>query len=121
MRYIPSTSRSCCAIRFPVFTFDLTTLTREQIPKRFLVSKPVVRNGQVDGICIYFKATFADDISFSTGPGSVKTHWPMLLYRTLARTYRAGEIFSMKVEAPDLSDPLGWTWQIERDDLILST
>ena len=46
----------------PVFTFDLTALTREQIPKRFLVSKPVMRSGQVDGVCIYFKATFADDI-----------------------------------------------------------
>ena len=69
----------------PVFTFDLTALTREQIPKRFLVSKPVMRSGQVDGICIYFKAIFDDDISFSTGPGSVKTHWPMLLYRTPAR------------------------------------
>ena len=95
-----------------VFTFDLTTLTREQMPKRFLVSKRVVRNGQVDGVCIYFKATFAEDICFSTGPGAVKTHWPMLLYRTLARTYRAGEIFSMSVEAPDLSDPFGWTWQM---------
>ena len=97
----------------PVFTFDLITLTLEQIPKRFLVSKPVVRNGQVDGISIYFKAVFADDISFSTGPGSVKTHWPMLLYRTPVRAYRTGEIFNMKVEAPDLSDHLGWSWQID--------
>lgn len=97
----------------PVFTFDLAALTREQIPKRFLVSKPVMWNGQVDGICIYFKATFDDDISFSTGPGAIKTHWPMLLYRTPVRAYRAGEKFSMKVEAPDLSDHLGWSWQID--------
>ena len=97
----------------PVFTFDLTALTRDQIPKRFLVSKPVLRDGQLDGISIYFNATFADDISFSTGPSSVRTHWPMLLYRTPVRAYGAGENFSMKVETPDLSDHLSWSWQID--------
>ena len=84
----------------PVLTFDLTKLTLDQIPKRFSVSKPIMRHGQIDGICMYFKATFDDDISFSTGPDSVKTHWPMLLYRTPVRIYRAGEIFEMQVEVP---------------------
>src|SRR5262245_42166115 len=46
----------------PVFTFDLTTLALEQIPKRFSVSKPIMRPGQADGICIYFKAIFDDNI-----------------------------------------------------------
>src|SRR6476620_5908792 len=77
----------------PVFTFDLTTLTLDQIPKRFFVSKPIIRAGQVDGICMYFRAIFDDDISLSTGPEAAKTHWWMLLYRTPARIYRAGEIF----------------------------
>lgn len=97
----------------PVFAFDLNTLTRDQIPKRFSVNKPVERRGQVDGICMYFKATFDADISFSTGPEAVKTHWPMLLYRTPVRNYRAGEIFEMQVEIPDLSEHLGWSWQID--------
>jgi type I protein arginine methyltransferase len=97
----------------PVFTFDLTTLTRDQIPKRFSMSKRVMRGGQVDGICMYFKATFDDDISFSTGPETVKTHWPMLLYRTPVRICRAGEIFQTRVEVPNLSEHLDWSWQID--------
>lgn len=97
----------------PVFTFDLTTLTLDQIPKRFCVSKPIIRAGQVDGICMYFRAIFDDDISLSTGPEAAKTHWWMLLYRTPARIYRAGEIFGMQVEVPELSEHRGWSWQID--------
>jgi protein arginine N-methyltransferase 1 len=96
----------------PVFSFDLHTLTFDHIPKRFCVSKPIMRHGQVDGISIYFKATFDDDIAFSTGPDAPKTHWPMLLYRTAARVYRVGELFEMQVEAPDLSDYHYWSWRI---------
>ena len=97
----------------PVFTFDLTTLTLDQLPKRFCVSKPIIRAGQVDGICMYFRAIFDDDISLSTGPEAAKTHWWMLLYRTPARIYRAGEIFGMQVEVPELSEHRGWSWQID--------
>jgi protein arginine N-methyltransferase 1 len=96
----------------PVFTFDLCTLTVGQIPKRFSVSKPVRRRGEVSGICMYFKAIFDDEISFSTGPDAVKTHWPMFLYRTPARLYDVGEIFRMQVELPGLSDHLCWSWTI---------
>ena len=97
----------------PVFTFDLANLTLEQIPKRFSARKPIIRGCQADGICIYFKAIFDDDISISTGPDAAKTHWPMLLYRTPARTYDAGEIFAMQVEVPELSEHRGWSWQID--------
>jgi protein arginine N-methyltransferase 1 len=96
----------------PVFTFDLSTLTREALPKNFSVSKPVVRRGRLDGICMYFKATFGSDISFSTGPDARRTHWPMPLYRTLALDCSPGEIFTMQVETPDLANYLDWTWNI---------
>jgi hypothetical protein len=87
-------------------------LTLDHVPKRFCASKRIVRPGQVDGVCMYFRATFADDIAFSTGPEGTKTHWPMLLYRTAARVYRVGESFTMQVEAPDLSEPHDWSWRI---------
>ena len=97
----------------PLFVFDLSTLSREQLPKRFSQSKPVKRGGQRDGICIYFKTIFDDNISFSTGPQSAKTHWPMLLYRTPARMYSVGETFSLKVDTPDLSEHHKWSWQTD--------
>lgn len=96
----------------PVFTFDLCTLTVGQIPKRVSVRKPVRRRGEVNGICMYFKAIFDDEISFCTGPDAVKTHWPMFLYRTPARLYDIGEIFQMQVELPELSEHLCWSWRI---------
>lgn len=99
----------------PVFTFDLSTLVREELPRRFSVSKPVTHRGQLDGICIYFKATFDNDIWFSTGPDAPKTHWPMLLYRTAALACSPGEIFAMRVETPDLSEYLDWSWHIDAE------
>ena len=96
-----------------MFRFDLTTLALDQLPKRFSASKPVVRHGQLGGICMYFKAIFDDDNSFSNGPQGTKTHWPMLLYRTPARMGRAGDIFEMQVEVPDLAEHLEWSWQID--------
>jgi len=100
----------------PVFTFDLTALARDQIPKQFSSRKPVKRSGQVDGICTYFKATFDDDISFSTGPEAAKTHWPMLLYRIPARACRVGDTFELDVEAHDLAEHCDWSWRIDIHD-----
>ena len=96
----------------PAFAFDLTVLTREEFPRRFSVCKPVKRVGQLDGICMYFKAIFDDEITFSTGPDAVKTHWPMLFYRRPAQAYRLGQVFALEVEVPDLSDCLEWSWHV---------
>lgn len=102
----------------PVFAFDLRVLTRDRVPSRFATSKRIVRSGQIDGIAIYFKAMFDGDIGFSTGPEGPRTHWPMLLYRIEASSHRAGEVVSLEVEAPDISDYRGWTWRLgpARDD-----
>jgi protein arginine N-methyltransferase 1 len=97
----------------PVFAFNLTTLTLDQIPKQFSASKPVKQAGQLDGICMYFKAIFDDDISLSTGPEAAKTHWWMLLYRTPQRLCQVGQVFTMQVEAPDLAEPRTWSWRID--------
>jgi type I protein arginine methyltransferase len=96
----------------PAFVFDLTVLTRKQLPRRFSVRKPVKRRGQLDGICMYFRAVFDDEIAFSTGPDAVKTHWPMLFYRTPAQAYQPGQVFALEVGVPDLSDYLEWSWHI---------
>lgn len=96
----------------PAFAFDLTVLTRDEVPRRLSVMKPVKRLGQLDGICMYFRAVFDDEIAFSTGPDAIKTHWPMLLYRTPMQAYRPGEVFALEVEVPDLSDYLEWSWHI---------
>ena len=45
----------------------------DQISKRFCVTKSIVRRGQIDGICMYFKATFEYDIAFQS-PEAAKTN-----------------------------------------------
>lgn len=108
----------------PIFAFDLSTLRPEDIPKRLSMRKPIVRCGQVDGLCIYFEVCFDDDISFSTGPGARKTHWPMLFYRTPANPYRVGDNVDLQAEFGDLVDYFSWkiairkrTWE-KRDQTL---
>jgi hypothetical protein len=36
----------------------------------------------------------------------------MLVYRTPALAYNRGEIFAMRVETPDLTEYLDWSWHI---------
>ncbi|MCE9555040.1 MAG: methyltransferase domain-containing protein [Planctomycetes bacterium] len=95
----------------PVFSFDLTTLTRDGIPRRFHIRKRIAHPGRLDGICMYFKASFDDDISFSTAPTAPKTHWNIPLYRMPGRVYDAGEPLEMNVDVPKLADHLTWTWK----------
>jgi len=95
----------------PVFTFDLGTLTRDAIPRRLNLRKRIIRPGRMDGICLYFKASFDDDISFSTAPTAPKTHWNIPMYRMPGRAYEVGESLEMSVDVPRLADYLTWTWK----------
>ena len=52
----------------PAFAFDLTVLTREELPRRFSVRKPVKRPGQLDGICMYFRAASTTRLRFRQAP-----------------------------------------------------
>ena len=97
----------------PIYTCDLTTLTRDSIPTRFSVRKPVTRSGELGGVCSYFRAIFDDDIAFGTGPlDRPRTHWTMDLFRFPTRSYRQGDIFEMSVDVPRLSDHKTWRWEL---------
>ena len=97
----------------PVLSFDLETVNPRDLARTFRFRRPVRVPGRVDGICIHFTAHFDDDISISTSPFAARTCWKVPILRCTARTYEAGEVVELKLEAPDLANVRTWRWQVE--------
>jgi protein arginine N-methyltransferase 1 len=97
----------------PVYTLDFATLRLDELPRHFSINKPVVRGGELDGVCSYFKAIFDDEVALGTGPCDPRTCWAMPLLRVPRRTYRAGDTFAMSMEVPRLSEFRTWSWHLE--------
>jgi protein arginine N-methyltransferase 1 len=56
----------------------------------------------MDGLCVYFKVVFDDEIYFDTSPLHTKTHWGNPLFRTESRTYEAGKHVSYSLVMEDV-------------------
>jgi protein arginine N-methyltransferase 1 len=94
----------------PMLSFDLMTVTEDQLPHRFQVTRPVTTAGRLDGICLHFTAHFDDELKISTSPFAPATHWRVPLLRTESHVYGSGELLTMTVDAPDLTNLRTWTW-----------
>lgn len=95
----------------PILSFDLNTMRDPgEIPRSIETSKKVVRSGSMDGLCLYFRVIFDDEISFDTSPLSPRTHWDHPLFRTERRQYVQGEEISFKftMEVPTRRE----TWSV---------
>ncbi|WP_052959106.1 methyltransferase domain-containing protein [Methanoculleus sediminis] len=81
----------------PILSFDLNTMHDPgEIPKSIEISKKVVRSGSMDGLCLYFRVIFDDEINFDTSPLSPRTHWDHPFFRTARKRYAQGETISFK-------------------------
>lgn len=81
----------------PVMSFDLNAIDDpSEIPRCIETSKEVVRSGSIDGLCLYFRVVFDDEIHFDTSPLSLRTHWDHPWFRTEGRQYTQGETISFK-------------------------
>jgi type I protein arginine methyltransferase len=99
-----------------LLTFDLTTLRKEDIPATLHFRRAVTRGGRLDGFCLYFKAIFDDEISFTTAPvpaGSLHTHWSIPLYRVEATAQRPGDMLEFTLHMADLRNQKTWQWRYE--------
>jgi protein arginine N-methyltransferase 1 len=95
----------------PILSFDLNAMHDPgEIPRTIETTKSVVRSGEMDGLCLYFKVIFDDEIWFDTSPLSPRTHWDHPLFRTEGRAYRRGDEISLKVtmEVPTRRE----TWSV---------
>lgn len=95
----------------PVLSFDLDAMHDQyEIPKSIETAKKVVRSGSMDGLCLYFRAIFDDEINFDTSPLSPRTHWNHPLFRTARKHYAQGETisFTFTMDVPTRRE----TWSI---------
>jgi len=87
----------------PVLSFDLNEMKDgDELPKAIETSKRVVRAGTMDGLCLYFRVIFDDEIGFDTSPLSPKTSWMHPFFRTEGRPYEPGDqiSFAFSMESP---------------------
>lgn len=101
----------------PLLSVDLDRLnTPEAIPSSITTSRRVTTPGRLDGLCLYFRVRFDDELEFSTAPDQPRTHWHNTLFRTPRRSIEAGETIEYTVTMPVLEDTSRWTVSFERTD-----
>jgi len=93
----------------PLFACDLQTMGRNDVPKELRATKIVRRNGQMDGVCLFFIASFDDEISISTFPHLRRTHWSTPIFRITPRRVREGETLELRMKIDDIRSMESWT------------
>jgi hypothetical protein len=83
----------------------------QDIPKRYEVSKPVLRGGNLDGYCLYFRGRFDNGTSFDNGPASPQTNWDCIVIRKRRRTIKAGTRLTYSMDLAEIEKPR--TWKVE--------
>jgi protein arginine N-methyltransferase 1 len=97
----------------PCLSFDLNKLNNEnEIPRFVNTSKRVIRPGQMDGVCLFFRAAFDEEIILDTSPLHPHTHWMKPLFRTERKYYNIGDEILLKLTMDNLIKMSGM-WSIE--------
>ena len=73
------------------------------------VARTVTSAGRLDGFCVHFRAVFDDDISITTSPTAIRTHWGNRFFRTPARDCVPGDEIAYAVELTPLTRGGSWT------------
>ncbi|XXF79203.1 class I SAM-dependent methyltransferase [Myxococcaceae bacterium GXIMD 01537] len=97
----------------PAFAFDLETMKAGSLPQRVQYTRPVVEEGRLDGFCVFYKAAFDAELSFSVSPLRWQNPVPMLLLRVDSREFDRFQSLNLELELPDLSDVASWRWRFE--------
>lgn len=91
---------------------DLHTATPGDLPKQISWRRPVVVDGTLDGLVVYFTAAFDDELEISSSPADPYTHWGGPLLRVESRAVRAGDEIELTLTAAELSAPATWEWTV---------
>jgi type I protein arginine methyltransferase len=97
----------------PLLTIDLNSVTPKDLPNYLAYERPVNAEGIMDGFCVYFRASFDDDLSFTSSPALPVTNWAVPLLRVAPRTVQPGELIRLDLEAENLSLPKTWRWNLQ--------
>jgi type I protein arginine methyltransferase len=96
----------------PVLEIDLLTVDPADTARLISYERPVTVPGRIDGLCVYFRASFDDEISFSSSPEERPTNWGTPLWRVEPRDVAPGDSVRLDLEARDLASPRSWRWQV---------
>ena len=99
----------------PIFRFDLDLIGSEkQVPNSLVVQRKVTRSGFVDGISIYFRAAFDDDVEFDTALNSPRTNWRPPLLRIPRTALKEGDEIRINFDMPSFHDVPSWSIFMEK-------
>lgn len=91
-------------------SFDLEKI-KDGIPlKRIHFKKKIEKSGRLDGFCMYFKAIFDEDISFTNSPLNEQTFWGTPLLRCKSKKFKKGDSIEFEMVFKDLLDFKKWEW-----------
>lgn len=92
----------------PVLEFDLATLTSaSDLAHRHLVERVSTMDAIVDGVCVWFDATFDDGTVLTTSPLAPNTSWGNRVYR-IDREVSQGERLAVRIDMGRLVDASTW-------------
>lgn len=101
----------------PVLSVDLNDLNdADALPTELAATRSVERPGVMDGLCLFFRVVFDEDVRFDTAPHHTNTSWHNRLLRTPCREYDDGEEITYTVEADPLYDTGAWSVSVDRND-----
>ena len=97
----------------PVIEFDLATLeSPSALPRHHRIERVAGEDVIVDGICVWFEATFDDGTVLTTSPLAPTTSWGNRVYR-LDREVARGETLRLRIDMGRLVDAS--TWSVTED------
>lgn len=92
----------------PLLEFDLNSLhNASTLPTEFVVERAVASDMIVDGVAIWFEASFDDETVLSTSPLAPITSWGNRMYR-IDQEFTAGQTVKVGVHLRRLVDPETW-------------
>lgn len=115
-RAVPTGSleRFACAPA-PIGVVDLDTIESEAaVPLTMRATKTIVGDGVVDGLSLFFRVIFDDDLSFDNSIDSPHLHWNHPVYRLPEQQVSNGETIDINLHMGELRNHRSWSVDFER-------
>jgi protein arginine N-methyltransferase 1 len=95
----------------PIYSLNLKTVNPEDIPNELEYVRVVKHAGRLDGLIVYFRCSFDEELEITTGPFQNRaSHWKYWLLRVESQLFKEGDRLYFKLEAEDLRVPTTWHW-----------
>jgi protein arginine N-methyltransferase 1 len=95
----------------PVLAFDLETMKPGELPRHLHYTRPVQNEGRLDGFCVFYRASFDEDTSFSVSPMRGHNPAPLMLLRVDSRDFTRQQTIRFDLELPELENVTSWRWR----------